>query len=207
MLCIHHVLHNIANAAAHTRIITFAHSHNIPTTTSPPHSHPYLQIASTYEQLLVSRATKRLILGLGQPPDPPTQIVCHAAAGTGVVITWTPPHVGGQPLFHSYLLEAQTVRDVQGGGHVEGSWVQLADIERVAGEDVVRHVDARLLMQRQRYRVAAWSSYGRSAYVMTQEGGACLPVYARTSRIAMHVGGLLLLGVAGMCVMECLCCC
>lgn len=153
---------------------------------------PPAQVSSAYERLLVSRATKRLVLGLGQPPGPPGTLSCEMSAGSGVAVRWTPSPEGGQPLFHSYLLEAQPA------GQPYGTWVQLADIERIAGEDVVQHIDARLLLRGQRYRVVAWSSYGRSDYVYTR--GECAPVYARAGWLALHVGVLALLGLAGVLV-------
>lgn len=147
------------------------------------------QVGSAYERLLVSRATKRLVLGLGQPPSPPQGLTCDMSASSGVAIRWAPPVQGGQPLFHSYLLEAQPA------GQPFGGWIQLADIERVAGEHAVQHIDARVLLRAQRYRVVAWSSYGRSEYVYTSV--ECLPVYARASRIALHGGVLALLCLVG----------
>lgn len=146
-------------------------------------------MSSEYERLLVSRATKRLVLGLGQPPGKPQALSCEMTPGSGVAVRWAPAPEGGQPLFHSYLLEAQPA------GQPFGAWVQLSDIERVAGEDLVQHIDARLLLRAQRYRVVAWSSYGRSEYAYTS--GECAPVYARAVWLTLHLGVLALLGLMG----------
>ena len=146
------------------------------------------------------RGLKRLVLGLGELPAPPQQLECAAANKSAVRLSWRPPAAAGHPPFHKFLLQRQLLgagggRGARGrcaaagplqggssGDSVRGSsggsiaapscpaepWETVADPD----DELSAWLDAPPAAGSYRYRLTAWSAFGRSAYTYTRGGCA-----------------------------------
>lgn len=133
----------------------------------PPRGRPALQIL---------RGLKRLILGLGKLPDAPLQLSCAAHNRSAVRLSWQAPPGPGHPAFHKYVLQRQRVA-ASGGGGSTGSCAAspvsgMCEVEErweAAGEpddEDTAWIDLPPARGSYRYRLAAWSAFGRSPYAV-----------------------------------------
>ena len=64
-----------------------------------------LQVASKLHQQQLTRAIKRVILGLGAAPSAPRNLRCRPVSCAAVACAWDPPAEPGHPPFHKLKLE------------------------------------------------------------------------------------------------------
>lgn len=136
--------------------------------------------ATTLPAPQILRGLTRLILGLGELPSPPRQLECEAVNKTSVRLSWQAPEVAGHPLFHKYVLQRQHVHADTGSCAVgaplssgssscsrEAPWELVADPD----DELGAWWDAPAIRGTYRYRLAAWSAFGHSAYA--DSAGTC----------------------------------
>lgn len=124
------------------------------------------------------RGLKRLILGLGKLPDAPLQLSCAVHNKSAVLLSWQAPPRRGHPAFHKYVLQRQrVVAPGGGGGSSTGSCAaspvsgvcQVEERWEAAGEpddEDSTWIDLPPARGSYRYRLAAWSAFGRSPYAV-----------------------------------------
>lgn len=146
------------------------------------------------------RGLKRLVLGLGELPAPPQQLECATANKSAVRLSWRPPAAAGHPPFHKFLLQRQLL-DGSGGRGARGRCAAAGPLQGGSSGDSVRGssggsiaapscpaepwetvadpddelsawLDAPPAAGSYRYRLTAWSAFGRSAYAYTPGGCA-----------------------------------
>ncbi len=71
----------------------------------------YSQIKSALHRQQLTRAMKRVILGLGTAPSAPQNLRCRQVTCNSVLLTWQPPERLGHPPFHKYKLQRSEGED------------------------------------------------------------------------------------------------
>ncbi|KAK9858438.1 hypothetical protein WJX84_010174 [Apatococcus fuscideae] len=115
-----------------------------------------LKVTSQLHRLQLTRAIKRVMLGLGEPPSAPRQLTCQCTACGAVTLSWQAPSQLGHPAMHKYRLarssSSESAADM-------ASWDAIFDEIDPADISVSNlHVQA----GRYQYRLTAWNSYGWS---------------------------------------------
>ena len=136
--------------------------------------------------LQMLRGLNRLILGLGELPAAPLQLECAALNKSAVRLSWRAPTALGHPAMHKFVLQRQRVAAASRGaaaaaalaaaaaaspvgstGGSEERWEAVAEPD----DEDSSWVDAPPAKGTYRYRLAAWSAYGHSPYIVSS--GAC----------------------------------
>jgi hypothetical protein len=129
------------------------------------------------------RGLNRLILGLGELPAAPLQLVCAVLNKTAVRLSWRAPTVLGHPAMHKFVLQRQRVAVASRGATVAAAAAAASSAGTIGGseerweavaepdDEDSSWVDAPTSKGTYRYRLAAWSAYGNSPYAVS--GGAC----------------------------------
>lgn len=63
------------------------------------------QIRSALHRQQLTRAMKRVILGLGTSPSAPRDLQCRQVSCGSILLTWQPPERLGHPPLHKYKLQ------------------------------------------------------------------------------------------------------
>ncbi len=89
-----------------------------------------VQIKSALHRQQLTRAMKRVILGLGTAPSAPRNMRGRQVSCSSVLLTWQPPERLGHPPFHKYKLQRSEGED--------SGWVSVnknLDDEEISWED------------------------------------------------------------------------
>lgn len=70
-----------------------------------------MQIKSALHRQQLTRAMKRVILGLGTAPSSPQNLRCRQVSCSSILLTWQPPERLGHPPFHKYKLQRSEGED------------------------------------------------------------------------------------------------
>jgi hypothetical protein len=120
-----------------------------------------LGVSSRLHQQQILRGLKRVILGLGRPPSPPQSLHCATANRSAVKLAWDAPVEAGHPPMHKYQLQRQALLR----GQAVGKWHDVGEPD----DEDASWVDAPPAKGAYRFRLAAWSAYGRSDWVVSNE--------------------------------------
>lgn len=138
--------------------------------------------------LQILRGLSRLILGLGQVPSAPRHLECSPANRSALRLSWLPPVTAGHPSFHKYVLQRQRVVPAQRYGYYASSgtagraagtggeepWEVVAEPD----DEDSSCLDLPPAKGAYKYRLAAWSQFGRSMYAGST-GSACAIRYVQ----------------------------
>ncbi|KAI3428021.1 hypothetical protein D9Q98_006407 [Chlorella vulgaris] len=147
-----------------------------------------LGVSSRLHQQQILRGLSRLILGLGQVPSAPRHLECSPANRSALRLSWLPPVTAGHPSFHKYVLQRQRVVPAQRYGYYASSgtagraagtggeepWEVVAEPD----DEDSSCLDLPPAKGAYKYRLAAWSQFGRSMYAGST-GSACAIRYVQ----------------------------
>ncbi|KAK9834335.1 hypothetical protein WJX81_008044 [Elliptochloris bilobata] len=123
-----------------------------------------LGVASKLHQQQLTRAIKRVILGLGATPSAPRNFRCRPLGCRTVACAWDPPAEPGHPPFHKFKLE----RLGQAGAHGSAAW---ATANGELDDEDLQFVDTGLPESgTYQHRLVAWNGYGWSPDALSAPG-------------------------------------
>ncbi|CAL8461872.1 g1403 [Coccomyxa elongata] len=117
-----------------------------------------LGIKSALHRQQLTRAMKRVILGLGTAPSAPQNLRCRQVTCSSILLTWQPPERLGHPPFHKYKLQRSEGED--------SGWVS---VNKNLDDEETHWEDRGLEEGVYRYRLTAWNAYGWSDDALSLE--------------------------------------